>query len=78
MYTETLFIKLPKIIWTPLATTGTFAILGSYVGNEIPNKTSRFITAIDGTITINIYSDGIALITGDKDPVTMPLCLSQK
>ena len=68
-------VDLIKPLATPQSTSGARHANDIWL---ITNKTSRFVTAIDETITTNIYSDGTASITGDKDPVTMPPCLSQK
>ena len=44
----------------------------------IPLNTSRFVTAVDGTISTNICSAGTISVIGDSDPVTMAPCMSHK
>ena len=41
----------------------------------IPHQTERFVTAIDGTITIKIEPSGSVLVTGSRLPATMPQCV---
>ncbi len=40
----------------------------------IPSKTSRFVTAVDGTLTTTISRNGAINITGTKHPASMPPC----
>jgi ComEC/Rec2-related protein len=40
----------------------------------IPHNTSRFVTAVDGTLTTTIFPSGTMVITGSKHPVSMPPC----
>jgi len=44
----------------------------------IPQQTERFVTAIDGTITIKINRTGHMSIVGSKQPATMPRCVFLK
>lgn len=45
---------------------------------KIPNKTARYVTAVDGTITTTISSKGTIKIIADGDPVSMPACISHR
>ena len=40
----------------------------------IPPNTSRFVTAVDGTLTMTISQSGAMKITGTKHPASMPPC----
>jgi competence protein ComEC len=42
---------------------------------NLPAKTTRFVTAIDGTITVIIDSSGTMAVSGSAPPDTMPACL---
>ena len=44
----------------------------------IPNKTTRYCTAVDGTITITVSSKGTVKIIGDGDPDNMPPCIAHR
>jgi ComEC/Rec2-related protein len=41
---------------------------------SIPTESSRFVTAVDGTLTTTIFPSGDIKITGLKHPVSMPPC----
>jgi competence protein ComEC len=41
---------------------------------SIPQNSSRFVTAVDGTLTTTVTQNGTITITGSKHPVSMPLC----
>lgn len=45
---------------------------------KIPISTTRFVTAIDGDITISINKEGRLSIFGSNDPATMPPCVLPK
>ncbi len=45
---------------------------------SIPTKTTRFVTAVDGTITSTITKQGDIHISGSHNPDTMPPCISLK
>jgi competence protein ComEC len=44
----------------------------------IPYKTTRYVTAVDGTITTTISSNGTIKIIGELDPASMPPCISRR
>lgn len=43
-----------------------------------PTETTRFVTAVDGTITSTITKQGDIHISGSHNPDTMPPCISLK
>jgi competence protein ComEC len=45
---------------------------------SIPQNTDRFVTAIDGTISLTVYEGGKIKVAGSQDPDTMPKCVYYK